>query len=62
MAVIPLPHIANLSSLQAKLYSDFRIEIPCIQWKDRQFVRVSIQGYNDWSDMEALLVALKRSL
>lgn len=62
MAVIPLPHIADLSAFQAQLYNDYQIEVPCIQWKDRQFVRVSIQGYNDWSDMEALLEALKRSI
>ena len=38
------------------------MEIPIIQWQDRQFVRISIQGYNDRDDVDALIQALTRLL
>lgn len=59
MAIAPLPPIADLSAFKARLYDEFRIEIPCIQWNDRPFIRVSIQGYNTEADVVALLEGLK---
>jgi len=35
------------------------VEIPLIRWNGRQFIRISIQGYNDERDVDALLAALK---
>lgn len=51
IAVLPACDPAVLKSL---LYDEYRIEVPIIQWQDRQFIRVSIQGYNGPSDVEAL--------
>lgn len=62
MAIAQLPFIAELKSFKAQLYEQFKIEIPCIEWNDRQFIRVSVQGYNTQSDIEALLQALKTLL
>lgn len=59
MAIAPLPSIADLREFQTRLYDDYRIEIPCIDWNGRQFIRVSVQGYNDRADIEALIEALK---
>lgn len=62
MAAIPLPPIADLPAFKARLYHDYHIEIPCITWQNWQFIRVSIQGYNDQQDINALLAALSQML
>jgi hypothetical protein len=48
--------------LKSRLYAEYRIEVPRIEWQDRHFVRISIQGYNTQADIDALLVALKTLL
>lgn len=58
MAVAPLPPIADLAAFQFRLYDQFRVEIPCIEWQGRQFIRISIQGYNRAEDVSALEAAL----
>jgi isopenicillin-N epimerase len=61
MAAFPLPP-CDESALQRRLYGEHRIEAPIIEWKGRQFVRVSIQGYNRREDVETLLSAFGRLL
>lgn len=58
MAIAPLPPIADLIALKSQLYNQFKVEVPLTSWQDRQFIRVSIQGYNTPSDIEILLEAL----
>ena len=62
MAIAALPPITDLPAFKKQLYDDFRVEIPCIQWGDRQFIRISIQGYNTVADMDILLSALEAML
>lgn len=62
MAAAALPPIPDLPRFKKRLYDEYRVEIPCIQWGDRQLIRVSIQGYNTVEDVAALLGALRRSL
>ena len=62
LAVAPLPPISDLAGFKARLYNEFRVEIPCIQWHDSQFLRISIQGYNSREDVDALLNALRKML
>lgn len=62
MAVARLPPLRDLAELKNRLYDDFRIEIPCIQWQDQQFIRISIQGYNTREDVDSLLKALAKVL
>lgn len=59
---VPLPgHIDPLPTARA-LYERDRIRVSVFSWQGKPKVRVSIQAYNDWSDVEALLVALSRVL
>jgi isopenicillin-N epimerase len=58
MGIAPLPHISDLPRLKTRLYDEFHVEVPLIQWQDRQFIRISIQGYNTEKDVDILLGAL----
>lgn len=58
MGVAPLP-ASNLAFLKRRLYDEFRIEVPMVPWQDRQFIRISIQGYNSQEEVDALLNALQ---
>lgn len=55
---IPLPEGTDLESLKTRLYDAHRIEVPLVRWRDRPFVRVSVQGYVTPSDLDALVKAL----
>jgi isopenicillin-N epimerase len=58
MGIAPLP-ASDLPVLKSRLYDEYRIEVPLTQWQDRQFIRISIQGYNDQDDVDRLLTALQ---
>jgi isopenicillin-N epimerase len=45
--------------LKARLYDEYKIEVPLVQWQDRHFIRLSMQGYNAQPDVDQLLGALK---
>jgi isopenicillin-N epimerase len=60
-ATIPLPP-CDATKLQQGLYGKYRIEVPIITWGDRQFVRVSVQGYNTQDDVDCLVAALSSLL
>ena len=57
MAAFPLP-ACDAATLQRRLYDEYRVEVPIIEWGGRQLVRVSVQGYNTAEDVEALVRAL----
>jgi len=61
MAVAPIPQ-SDLSTLKRKLYDEYKVEVPLIQWQDKQFVRVSVQGYNSQEDIDILIDALQMLL
>lgn len=58
MGIAPLPP-SNLPVLKQRLYEEYRIEVPLIQWHERQFARISVQGYNTRSDIDTLINALR---
>lgn len=62
MIVAALPADTDLAALKARLYDEYRIEIPVLQWNERKLIRLSVQGYNSHKDMDALLFALKKLL
>lgn len=57
MSVLPLPP-CQLDNLKTRLYDEFHIEIPVVHWNGRDFVRISIQGYNTQAEVEQLVAAL----
>jgi len=58
MGIAPLPP-SDLTVLKSRLYDEYKIEVPLIQWQDRQFIRISIQAYNTQADLDAFVEALK---
>jgi isopenicillin-N epimerase len=62
MGIAPLPADADLVSLKSRLYADFKVEIPMIEWNSQKFIRISIQAYNSEEDCDALLKGLKTLL
>jgi isopenicillin-N epimerase len=61
MGIAPLPP-CDPAALKNRLYDDYRIEVPITEWQGKQFIRISIQAYNDQSDVDTLLHALSRLL
>jgi isopenicillin-N epimerase len=61
MAIAPLPR-SDLVALKSRLYDEYKIEVPLVEWQDRQFVRISVQGYNTQEDIDALVHALSMLL
>ena len=57
MAAFLLPACEG-AALQRRLYDEYRVEVPIIEWNGRQLVRVSIQGYNTDNDVDVLVDAL----
>jgi isopenicillin-N epimerase len=62
MATVPIPYARNISELKDTLYNEYRIEIPCIEWNNRHFIRISVQGYNSQADIDILIGALTNLL
>jgi isopenicillin-N epimerase len=58
MAVAALPPRADLPSLKRRLLHEYRIQIPCLLWGDRQLIRLSLQGYNTPQQIDILIEAL----
>ena len=61
MVSCPVP-VEDADALKARLYNVHRIEIPVIRWEGMTLMRVSVQAYNDSSDLDALTAALEESL
>jgi len=61
MGIAPLP-LSNIVTLKSRLYDEYKIEVPLIQWHDKQFIRISVQGYNTQEDIDALVNALQELL
>lgn len=57
MAAFPLPR-CDAATLKRRLYDEYRVEVPIVEWNGLQMVRVSIQGYNTLEDVRALVAAL----
>jgi isopenicillin-N epimerase len=59
MVAVHLPP-CDAEALGVRLYREHRIEVLAQDWRGRPTLRVSFQGYNDESDLEALLSALRQ--
>ncbi len=60
LAAAQLPIDTDLPALKIRLYDEFRIEIPLIEWQDKKLIRISAQGYNTEADIDRLLFALSK--
>jgi len=58
MGIAPLPPETDIATLKTRLYDEQRVEVPLIEWNQRKFVRISVQGYNTPDDLEALYAGL----
>jgi isopenicillin-N epimerase len=58
-AAVPLPDHVDVVNLKSRLYDEYRIEVPLIQWNKRKLIRISVQGYNTRRDVDRLFFALK---
>ena len=61
MGAAPLP-LSDLAALKTRLYDEYKIEVPLVQWQDKQFIRISVQGYNSREDIDLLVTALRHLL
>jgi isopenicillin-N epimerase len=61
MASFPLPP-CDAKALGDRLAQDFGIQASVPTWNGRQFVRVSVQGYNTRAEVDALVAALEALL
>lgn len=59
MAITRLPARADLPAWKTRLYDEFKVEIPLVEWHGHKFARISIQAYNTRADVEALLNGLR---
>lgn len=62
MAAALLPPETDLQELKTRLYDEYRIEIPLINWNGQKLIRISIQGYNTRRDVDRLIHALQKCL
>jgi isopenicillin-N epimerase len=61
MGIAPLPK-SDLPILKSRLYDEYQVEVPLIEWNDQQFIRISIQGYNTLDDVDSLVNAVEALL
>jgi isopenicillin-N epimerase len=62
MLAVELPPDTQVEELQRRLFDEHRIEVPCFEHGGRRLLRISVQGYNEEADMEALIGALAAAL
>jgi isopenicillin-N epimerase len=61
-ASVAEPAEGHLHPLQSALWERSQIEVPIVNWNGRRFLRVSCHLYNDSSDIEQLVAALRNWL
>jgi isopenicillin-N epimerase len=58
MTASTLPVDTDIVTLKQRLYDEYHVEIPLIDWHGNKLIRLSVQGYNLKRDMDKLLAAL----
>ena len=62
MAVVRLPLVKDIAKFKNELLEQYRIEVPCTEWNNHHFIRISVQAYNSAADLETLTYALTKLL
>lgn len=57
-----LPAGIDADALKARLWDEFRVEVPVTNWNGTRLIRVSFQGYNTEEDADRFVDALARCL
>ncbi|NOH04188.1 MAG: aminotransferase class V-fold PLP-dependent enzyme [Chloroflexi bacterium] len=60
MTAASLPADTDIAALKVRLYDEYKIEIPLIEWHGNKLIRLSVQGYNSRRDMDRLIKALRK--
>ena len=58
LGIARLPPGADLAVLKTRLYDEYQVEVPLVDWNGQHFVRLSVQAYNTQADIDALVEAL----
>ena len=58
MITAPLPVDTDTVVLKTRLYDEYCIEVPVVDWNGNKLIRVSVQGYNTRRDIDKLCRAL----
>ena len=58
---IPI-NVKDIVKLKRKFINHYKIEIPIIFWQDKVYLRISINGYNSWNDIDVLVEALNKEI
>ncbi len=53
-------HTKDSVLLKSKLLDNFNIEVPVMSYHGNNYIRISIQGYNDQSDLDNLVSAIEK--
>lgn len=61
MRSLPLPP-CDPKQVQTRLWEEFQIEVPCMEWNGTPLIRISIQAYNTPEDVDRLLEGLRAVL
>jgi isopenicillin-N epimerase len=61
MFIVPLPP-CDPQLVGRRLWEEFGVEVPVLEWQERPYIRVSIQAYNHPRDVDRLLTALRQVL
>jgi isopenicillin-N epimerase len=61
MCTVPLPP-SDPQLVGCRLWEEFGVEVPVLEWQERPYIRVSIQAYNHPRDVDRLLTALRQVL
>lgn len=62
MAAFVLPEEIDAFAMKDRLYDEHRVEIPVFGWNRRHTLRLSVQGYNSWEEIEQLVAALSEQI
>ena len=52
----------SIMELKARLYDEYRVEVPFIIWNAESMLRISVQGYNTQQDIDTLVESLRQLL
>ncbi len=58
MGATELPRHPDLKAFKVRLYDEYQVEVPFVEWEGRHFLRISVQAYNDEGDIDRLIQAL----